>query len=167
MENKETRGLIDKKAYEDQLVAFAHAFFSSVLELSFYSPSHTLGHFEFSQSTLGGVWHIWDLEQEGKRKSRKEKEDNEIDSYSGFFLQVLSFMYGSLTSFGMHGICMCLFGYDFSLAWGITWIESGFAQPCYFLDSHVVVGFTFVFGLVFLCLWLWVELLVPRSLSYD
>ena len=61
-----------------------------------------------------------------KRKINKAQEDNEIDSYSGFFLQVLSFMYGSLTSFGMCGICMWLFGYDLLMAWGIAWIDSGF-----------------------------------------
>ena len=34
-----------------------------------------------------------------KRKIRKAQEDNEINNYSGFCLQLLSFMYGSLTIF--------------------------------------------------------------------
>ena len=50
MENEENRGLIDKKAYEDQLVPFV----SSVLELPHYSLSLslTLGHLEFPCSIL-------------------------------------------------------------------------------------------------------------------
>jgi len=53
--------------------------------------------------------------------------ENGINNYNGFDLQVPSCMYDFLASFGMHGICMWLFGYDLSLAWMIAWIDSGFA----------------------------------------
>ena len=69
MENEENRGLIDKKAFEDQLVPFIN----SIFELFLYSLSHTLGHLEFS-------WNILALSQEGGKqekvgqgKERKEK----------------------------------------------------------------------------------------------
>ena len=63
MENEENKGLIDKKAFEDQLVPFV-AFF----ELSHYSLSLslTLGHLEFS-------WSTWALEQERKRRQGEVK----------------------------------------------------------------------------------------------
>ena len=48
-ENEENRGLIDKKAFEDQFVTF---FVSPFLELAHYSLSLTLGHKEFAWSTL-------------------------------------------------------------------------------------------------------------------
>ena len=95
-----------------------------------------------------------------QRKIMKVQEDIRISNYNKFCLQVLSCMYDFLASFGMHGICRWLFGYDMSLAWRIPQIDNGFSQPCHFLDSHGVVGFTFVLWLVFLFLWMWVELLV-------
>ena len=54
-------------------------------------------------------------------------------------------MYNFLGSFCMHGTCMWFLSYEFSLAWMIAWIDSGFSYPCHFLDSHGVVGFPFCF----------------------
>ena len=70
MEIEENRGLIDKKAPEDQLASLV----SSVLvELSsILSLSHSLGHLEFSWSTLGGVCYTWSFGARRQRKSRKE-----------------------------------------------------------------------------------------------
>jgi len=49
MENEENRGLIDKKASEDQWAGLDQFNFGSPL---LFSLSHTLGHLEFSWSTL-------------------------------------------------------------------------------------------------------------------
>jgi len=49
MENEEKRGLIDKKAYEDQLVTFCQFSFGA---LSLLSLSPTIGHLQF----LGALW---------------------------------------------------------------------------------------------------------------
>jgi len=69
---EENRGLIDKMTYEDKFVAFISFSFRALI---FYSLSHTLGHLEFSWSTLGGVWHSWHLEQEGKERVGKRKRN--------------------------------------------------------------------------------------------
>ena len=72
MEIEENRGLIDKKNSEDQLASFhlrVLVDISSILSLS-----HTLGHLEFSCSTLGGCDILGFLEQEGKGKAGKYKE---------------------------------------------------------------------------------------------
>jgi len=71
MENEENRDLIHKKAYEDQFMAFV----SSSLELSHYSLSLTLGHLEFSWSTL--VWSKEKKESKGKEKKTRIKEKKE------------------------------------------------------------------------------------------
>ena len=75
----------------------------------------------------------------------KAQEENIIDNYNGFSLQVSSFMYVFIYSFDMHGICMWLFGYDVSLSWMVSWIGSSFSLPYHFLDNHGVVHFTFYF----------------------
>jgi len=46
-------------------------FVSSVLELSPFSLSHTLGNLEFSWRTLGGVWHTWRFGERRQIKSMK------------------------------------------------------------------------------------------------
>ena len=117
--------MINKKAYEDQFMDFDQFSFGA-LSVSLFL-SHTIGHLEFSWCNLVGVFHTKNFGAIRKKESKKVQEVIKINNYSGFFLQVLSFMYGSLTSFGMHDICMRLFGYDFSMAWGIAWIDSGFA----------------------------------------
>ena len=64
MENEENRGLIDKKAFEDQLVVFCQLYGGA---LPIFSLSPTLPLIildrEFSWSILGGVWHTWDFEK--------------------------------------------------------------------------------------------------------
>jgi len=60
MENEENRGLINKKAYEDQLVPFVN----SILELSHYYLSLTLEHLDFS-------WIILALDQERQRRQEE------------------------------------------------------------------------------------------------
>ena len=67
MENEEIRGLINKKAYEDQLVSFCQCIFGALSLFSFFL-SHTLRYLEFSWSTLGeyGYLVIW---------SKKAKEE--------------------------------------------------------------------------------------------
>ena len=62
MENEENRGLINKKAYEDQWVGWSVQDLANLaLELS-----HTLGHFKISWSTL-------ELEQERQRRQEEAK----------------------------------------------------------------------------------------------
>ena len=58
MENEENRGLINKKASEDQFMAFCQFSFGALI---LFSLSHTLRHLDFSWRTLGGVWHTWDF----------------------------------------------------------------------------------------------------------
>ena len=64
MENEENRGLIHKKASEDQLVTFFWFSFGALSLLSLFS--HTLRHLDFSCSNL-------ELEQE--RQRRKEESN--------------------------------------------------------------------------------------------
>ena len=64
MENKENRGLINKKDFEDQFVTFFQFSFGA---LSPFSLSHTLGHLEFSWSTST-------LDQESQRRQRGSKD---------------------------------------------------------------------------------------------
>jgi len=65
MENEENRGLIDKKANEDQFVTFFHFSFGA---LSLFTLSLTLGHIEFSWSFLA-------LEQGRKNKQREGRKE--------------------------------------------------------------------------------------------
>ena len=81
MQNEENLSLIHKKASEDQLVTFCQF---NVGALSHYSLSHTLGHLEFSWSTIGGCGILGFLEQEGKGKNRKAKGCTRISSYIRF-----------------------------------------------------------------------------------
>jgi len=62
-----------------------------------------------------------------QRKSRKSQEDIRINNYNRFFLQVSSGMYVFLIIFGMHDICMWFIDHNLSLAWRISWIDSGFS----------------------------------------
>ena len=64
MENEENRGLIDKKASEDQLVTFCQ--FSFGASLSILSLSHSW--------TLEGFLEHFSI---GSRKSKKEKESKD------------------------------------------------------------------------------------------
>ena len=81
MENEENRGLINKKASEDQLVTFCQFSFGA---LSLFSLSHTLGHLEFSWSTLGGCGILGFLEQEGKGRAGKHKRTSGSTTTSDF-----------------------------------------------------------------------------------
>jgi len=83
MENEENKSLINKKDYEDQFTEFCQF---NLGALSIFSFSHTLGHVEFSWSTLGGVWHTWSLGARRQRKRRKAQEDINIRNYNGFSL---------------------------------------------------------------------------------
>jgi len=69
MENEENRGHINKKAYEDQFMAFGQFNFGV---LSLFSLSHTLEHLEFSWSTST-------LDQERKRRKRGSKRSSKIE----------------------------------------------------------------------------------------
>jgi len=83
MENEENRGLIHKKAYEDQLVTFSQFYVGALpfsLSLSF-SYSWILRVFlEHSWR----VWHTWILGERRQRKSRKVKEGININNYIKF-----------------------------------------------------------------------------------
>ena len=64
-ENEEKRGLIDKKAFEDQFATFCQFSFGA-LSLFSLSLSLTVGHLEFSWSTLT-------LDQERQRRQEEVK----------------------------------------------------------------------------------------------
>jgi len=49
-------------------------------------------------------------------------------------------MYDFLASFGMQGICMCVFGSLFVIGMGFDRCDSGFSFTFPFLDSHGVMG---------------------------
>jgi len=72
MENEENRGLINKKAYEDQWERLGQFSFGA-LSLFSLSLSPTLGYLEFSWSTLGGCGILGFLEQEVKGRTGKSK----------------------------------------------------------------------------------------------
>ena len=69
MENEENASLINKKAYEDQLLTFCHISFWS--SHSILSLSHTLGHLDFIGALLESVAYLefW---------SKKAKKEHEI-----------------------------------------------------------------------------------------
>ena len=76
MENEENRGLIYKKAFEDQLKGFFFKpFVNSVLELSHYSLSLslTLGHLEF----LGSFWHWTKKGKKARRRKQARRSKNQ------------------------------------------------------------------------------------------
>ena len=81
MENEENRGLINKKAYENQCARLGQFSFGV---LSLFSLSHTLEYLEFSWSTLGGCGILGFLEQEGKGRMRKCKKVSASTSTSNF-----------------------------------------------------------------------------------
>ena len=71
MENEENRGLLYKKASEDQLLPFVISF----LVLSHYSLS--LSYSWILRVFLDHSWRVWilgDLEQEGKGREGKNKQ---------------------------------------------------------------------------------------------
>jgi len=81
--------------------------------LIFYlSLSHTLRHLElFLENSWRSVAYLG-FGVRRQRKRRKAQEDIEINNYNRFFLQIPSYTYDFLTTFGMHGICMWLFGHE-------------------------------------------------------
>ena len=81
MENEENGGLIDKKAYEDQFVTFFQLCFGAI---SLFPLSLTLGHTEFSWSTLRGCGILGFLEQEHKGRGGKHKKTSTSETTSNF-----------------------------------------------------------------------------------
>ena len=71
-ENEENRGLIDKKAYEKPFVTFV----SSILELSHYSLSLTLGHLEFTWITFTLDQVRQRRQEEGRSKQGRARSSN-------------------------------------------------------------------------------------------
>ena len=65
----------------------------------------------------------------------------------------------------MHDVCMWLFIYDMSLAWRISFVDSGFPSLPISWISMVIVGLLSLFVLVGSHVSLaWIELLVPGAL---
>jgi len=65
----------------------------------------------------------------------------------------------------MHGICMWFLGCDLSLAWRISWIDSGLPSLSISWIAMVIVGVLSLFFLVDSHVSLaWVELLVLEAL---
>ena len=49
-------------------------------------------------------------------------------------------MYDFLTSFGLHGTCMCVFGFLVIIGMGFAICDSGFSLSLPFPNSHGVMG---------------------------
>lgn len=115
--------MIKKKSFEDHFTTFVNFSFelSTLSSLSYYCTLRVFLEHSWSIVAYLGIG------VRKERKSRKAQGDNGINNYNMFSLQVPSCIYDFLASFGIHGICMWLFGYDFSLTWRIVWIDSGFA----------------------------------------
>ena len=84
MENEESRRLIDKKASEDQLKSLLLKFLLTLMALGLFSLSLIPLDTQISWNTLGGVWHTWDLEQEGKGEAGKCKRIARLVATTGF-----------------------------------------------------------------------------------
>ena len=78
MEIEENRGLIHKKAYEDQWADLVSLVLELSLSLFLLSLSHTLGHLEFSWRTLGECGMLGVLKQEGKGRVGKHKRTSRL-----------------------------------------------------------------------------------------
>jgi len=111
--NEQNRGLNDKKAYEDQFMAFVSTTFCQ-----FYGGdlSHTLAHLEFSSSMLGRFWHTLDLKKEGKGKVGKHKGTMGSTTTVGLLCRYQVACMVSLLVLA----CMWFLGYELSLAWRNT-----------------------------------------------
>jgi len=85
MENEENRGLIDKKAFEDQWASLVSVEFGqfSFGALSLFSLSCTLGHF-FLGAPLKECGILGFLEQEGKGRAGKCKRTSGSIATIGF-----------------------------------------------------------------------------------
>jgi hypothetical protein len=95
MENEENRGLINKKASEDQFIAFV-SFFGALFSLSLsLSLSYSWTLRVFLEHSWRSVAYL-DLEQEGKGRAGKHKRTSGSTTTTGFFLQVPSCMYDFL-----------------------------------------------------------------------
>jgi len=81
MENKENRGLINKKASEDQWARFGHFSFGA---LSLFSLSLSLSYswtLSFFLEHPWRVWHTWILGERRQRKNMKVQEGININNY--------------------------------------------------------------------------------------
>ena len=81
MENEENKCIINKKASEDQFMAFVQCSFRPLIILSL---SHTLGYLYFSWSTLGECGILGDLEKEGKVRVGNHKRTLGSTTTMGF-----------------------------------------------------------------------------------
>ena len=100
-ENEETRGLNDKKDYEDQFTCFFGLVFCQFsLELCFIHPiSRTLAHLDKYRSVFGAClehssfqW-IW---RNKAKKSGKAQGNRWINNYNRIILKVIGYMYDFL-----------------------------------------------------------------------
>ena len=81
MENEENRGLINKKASEDQLVGFLLALMALILLYYLSLSLSLLGTSIF----LGALWHWIKKGKEGKTKEGASKEEQDQTSTTRFF----------------------------------------------------------------------------------
>ena len=141
MQNEEIRGLMHKKDYEDQFMAFLSSTFCQFKfgALSLFSLSITLGHLAFSWSTLA-------LEQ-GRKSKQKEKKENKdqgrksrIKQFQQEYLQVTFCMCDFLAGFYMHSFacwCMVLL---LSVVWFFWVMEMVFSLALPFSGCHGMLG---------------------------
>ena len=162
MENEENRGLIHKKASEDQLGSFCQLNFGV---LSLFSLSLILlATYSFLRALLEGMAYLdsWSKKAKEEQDSARGHCHQQIHQ---IFLQVSSFMYGFFPSFCMHGICMWFLGCDMSLACRISWIDSGLPSLAISWIAMAIVGLLSLlcFGGSHVSL-AWVDLLVQEAL---
>lgn len=103
-----------------------------------------------------------------QRKKAKESEKAQgkiwISNYSWISLQLLSYVYDFLVSFGINGTCISLLSYVLSLAWRIPWIDNGLSLVISSISMVLWVSHLIVLLLLLMHLWLCFELLVLGAL---
>ena len=136
MGNEENRGLVNKKASNDQLVSFDRFWQSSFL-LSF--SLILLERESFLRALLVDVTYLdsWRNKAKEEQESTRGHQDQQLHQIC---LQVLNCMYDFFISFGMHATCMWFLIYDLSLAWRMVGNDSGLPSVAISWITMVIVG---------------------------
>jgi len=123
-ENEEIRGMNNKKDSKHQFGAFSQFSFG----IGFREEKRTKRR-----------------KKESKQRKEKESKGSKDQARKGWikhlqreFFQVTCCMYDFLAGFGMHGICMCVFGSFVVIDMGFFGYDNGFSLSLRFTDSHAV-----------------------------
>ena len=87
----------------------------------------------------------WRKKRKSKHKKAKENKDQVSETWikkiQREYLQVTGCMYDFLAGFGMHGTCMCVFGFLVVIGMVLQGVIVVFNLAFPFPDSHGVMGF--------------------------